>query len=152
MLTELTRGQETRPLYLSKALARHDVCVPLPPTNSAGQCVQRAEWFLPGTSPEPRPASGSSRLVQAIHMSQPTSGLQIAFDPRLPAESQMFEFLVKGAAPTDRVLWIIDGRSFSRDDPAYRWPVERGEHRVAAFVWRHGALVAELPEVAFNVK
>ena len=152
VLTELTRGQETRPLYLSKALARHDVCVPLPPTNGAGQCVQRAEWFLPGTSPEPRPASGSSRLVQAIHMSQPTSGLQIAFDPRLPAESQMFEFLVKGAAPTDRVLWIIDGRSFSRDDPAYRWPVERGEHRVAAFVWRHGALVAELPEVAFNVK
>jgi hypothetical protein len=85
-------------------------------------------------------------------MSQPTSGLQIAFDPRLPAESQMFEFLIKGAASSDRVLWVVDGRSYSSDDPAYRWRVQRGEHRVAASVWRRGALVAELPEVAFNVK
>jgi hypothetical protein len=30
--------------------------------------------------------------------------------------------------------------------------VQRGEHRVAASVWRRGDLVAELPEVAFNVK
>jgi penicillin-binding protein 1C len=152
VLTELTRGQETRPLYLSKELTRRDVCVPLPPTNGLTECVRRAEWFMPGTSPELRPASGSAHAAPPIRMSQPTNGLQIAFDPRLPAESQMFEFLIKGAAPTDRVLWVVDGRAFSSDDPAYRWRVQRGEHRVAASVWRRGDLVAELPEVAFNVK
>jgi penicillin-binding protein 1C len=152
VLTELTRGQETRPLYLSKELTRRDVCVPLPPTNGLTECVRRAEWFMPGTSPELRPASGSAHAAPPIRMSQPTNGLQIAFDPRLPAESQMFEFLIKGAAPTDRVLWVVDGRAFSSDDPAYRWRVQRGEHRVAASVWCRGDLVAELPEVAFNVK
>ncbi|HLF09886.1 MAG TPA: transglycosylase domain-containing protein, partial [Gammaproteobacteria bacterium] len=50
VFTELTRDQATRPLYLSPRLTRHGVCVPMPwMTRGSEECLQRDEWFLPGT-------------------------------------------------------------------------------------------------------
>jgi penicillin-binding protein 1C len=157
VLTELTRDQTTRPLQLSPALTRQRVCVPVPSMAAGSEgCMERDEWFLPGTqavaAADADRAAFAARSREPIRLSQPTSGLQIAYDPRLPAESQVFEFLIKGVAVHDRVLWVVDGRSFSSDSPDYRWNVQRGEHHVAASVWRRGALVAQLPPVAFTVK
>jgi penicillin-binding protein 1C len=140
-----------RPLYLSPRLTRHGVCVPAPPRTSAAEpCVQRDEWFLPGTTPAAM--SVAARGGETLRFSRPTPGLQLAYDPRLPAGNQVFEFVVNGTAAGDRVVWAIDGQRVATESPAYRWPVTRGQHRVAASIWRHGAPIAELAEVAFTVR
>jgi penicillin-binding protein 1C len=149
VLAELTRGEATRPLYLSPALVRHAVCVPSPLREEADECLRRDEWFVPGTEPG---AVAQPAAAPPIRFSRPTPGLQLAFDPRLPAEAQRFDFALQGVAPTDVVVWQIDGDSTGASAPTYRWPVTKGEHRVAATVWRGEALLAELREVAFVVK
>jgi penicillin-binding protein 1C len=142
---------QMRPLYLSPRLTRHGVCVPAPPRTSAAEpCVQRDEWFLPGTTPAAM--SVAARGGETLRFSRPTPGLQLAYDPRLPAGNQVFEFVVNGTAAGDRVVWAIDGQRVATESPAYRWPVTRGQHRVAASIWRHGAPIAELAEVAFTVR
>ncbi len=148
VFAELTRGEETRPLYLSPRLERRRVCVPAP-QRSAGGCIERDEWFLPGT----RPAAAAARVApQPIRFDKPTPGLALAFDPRLPSAAQVFRFALTGVETGDRVQWRVDGRGESRDGATYDWPVSRGAHRVGASVWRGGALIAKLREVEFDVK
>jgi penicillin-binding protein 1C len=149
VFSELTRARATRPLYLSPRLTRREVCVPMPlRAPVSDDCLQREEWFMPGTQ------AGETKVAAPtpIRFSQPTPGLQLAFDPRLPAAAQAFEFIVQGAASGDRVLWTVDGRDQSAGGTTYRWPVTRGEHCVAATVQRDGAVVFVLREVTFSVK
>ena len=152
VFAELTRDAATRPLYLASKLVRAAVCVPMPLRDSAsGECLRRDEWFVAGT--EPSAVGAAARAPNApIRLRQPTPGLQLAYDPRLPAEAQMFEFALQGVDAADRVRWIVDGREIERAGATYRWGVTRGDHRVAATVWQHGALVASLSETAFHVK
>ncbi|HEU4620103.1 MAG TPA: penicillin-binding transpeptidase domain-containing protein, partial [Gammaproteobacteria bacterium] len=177
VFASLERGKSTERLYLSPRLAERRVCVPLPESAAGGDgCIERDEWFLPGGEPaaakggEPaeraasvstadrgllRPAgkeSARSSRPEPIRLRQPTPGLRLAYDPRLPADAQVFRFVLDGAAPDDRVDWVVDGETVSCPAPEYRWAVTRGEHRVSAAVRRGGALVAEIPEVAFEVK
>lgn len=154
VFAELTRDAETQPLYLSNQLVRAAVCVPLPlPLREGSEraCLPRDEWFIAGTETralaKAAPAEGA-----AIRLRQPTPGLQLAYDPRIPADSQMFEFTLQGVAATDRVRWTVDGRAIDGAGATYRWPVTRGDHRVAATVWQGGAVVARLDETAFQVK
>jgi penicillin-binding protein 1C len=151
VFAELTRSRDTRPLYLSPRLARREVCVPAPlRMEAAPECLRRDEWFMPDSKEHAREPAAAPR--PSIRFRQPTQGLQLALDPRLPAAAQAFEFVVHGAATTDRVLWTIDGRDESAVGATYRWLVARGEHRVSATVRREDAVVAALPEVTFSVK
>ena len=149
VFAELTRTDVTRPLYLSPLLTRHSVCVPSPLRDDADECLKREEWFLPGTEPG---AGAPAAPAVPVRFSRPTPGLQLAFDPRLPVEAQQFEFALQGVAPTDLVVWRIDGDSTGASAPTYRWPVTKGEHRVAATVWRGEAVLADLRPVEFIVK
>jgi penicillin-binding protein 1C len=149
VFAELTRTDVTRPLYLSPLLTRHSVCVPSPLRDDADECLKREEWFLPGTEPG---AGAPAAAAVPVRFSRPTPGLQLAFDPRLPSEAQEFEFALQGVAPTDVVVWRIDGDSTGASAPTYRWPVTKGEHRVAATVWRGEAVLADLHLVEFIVK
>jgi penicillin-binding protein 1C len=145
----LTRHADTRPLYLSPKLVRAAVCVPMPLHESARDCLERQEWFVAGTE------GGGSRYAadaQPIRLRQPTPGLKLAYDPRLPATAQVFEFVLQGVAATDRVRWSVDGRDVETTGGTYRWSVTRGEHRVAASVFTAGELVARVDETAFHVK
>ena len=77
----------------------------------------------------------------------------LAYDPRVPAELQAFDFVLEGVRNGDQVHWRIDGGQPFRDAGArYAWPLERGEHSVAARVWRDGQLVAEIGETRFTVR
>jgi penicillin-binding protein 1C len=146
VLAELVRGADTRPLYLSPRLVRREVCVPIP--LRTGECLTRAEWFLPGAEP----VDNSTAAAPPIRLRQPTPGLKLAYDPRLPPESQVFELALQGVAAGDRVSWVIDGDERPETGATLRWTVARGEHRVAAAVRRGGALIAQVGEVAFTVK
>jgi penicillin-binding protein 1C len=150
VFAELTRDARTEPLYLSPKLVRAEVCVPMPLREAEGECLERDEWFLPGTEP----AAGAVAVIapEAIRLRRPTAGLQLAFDPRLPAEAQAFDFELAGVEPEDRVVWTVDGRDDERTGASYRWPVSRGQHRVAARVLRSEATEASVAEVAFAVK
>jgi penicillin-binding protein 1C len=152
IFAELTRNAGTRPLYLSPRLVRAHVCVPLPPHGPAAeQCVRRAEWFLPGTAPAPHDPR-AQRAFPPIRLSRPTPGLELALDPRLPPDAQAFEFAVNGVEPDDRVLWNIDGRTHTAEGSTYRWALAKGDHRVAAMVWRGAERLAVLREVEFRVR
>jgi penicillin-binding protein 1C len=149
VFAELTRDADTRPLYLSPKLLRAAVCVPMPLRESPSECLRRDEWFMPGTEATARLALARD---DAIRLRQPTPGLQLAYDPRLPAEAQAFEFALQGVEPSARVRWNIDGRDIEGTGATHRWSLTRGDHRVAASVWQGARLVASLDETAFTVK
>jgi penicillin-binding protein 1C len=141
VFAELTRDAATRPLYLSTKLVSEEVCV----------CLRRDEWFVAGTEPSVVDA-GARAPREPIRLRQPTPGLQLAYDPRVPAALQAFEFALQGVDAADRVRWTVDGREFDKAGPTYRWSVTRGDHRVTAAVWQGSELVASLGEIAFHVK
>jgi penicillin-binding protein 1C len=152
VFAELTRDAQTRPLFLSPKLVRAAVCVPMPLRDAAAdECLRRDEWFVAGTE---APAAGAAARANAvpIRLRQPTPGLQLAYDPRVPAASQVFEFALQGVDAGARVRWTVDGREIAESGASYRWNVTRGEHRVAATVWQGGELVASLDETVFHVK
>jgi penicillin-binding protein 1C len=153
----LNRDRDTRPLYLSPQLTRRTVCVPSP-LAAPGDCIVRDEWFDPAHvtvahagQATGQPAETVDELV-ALKLRQPTPGLELAFDPRLPAASQAFRFLIDGADDGDRVEWLIDGEPSVADGADYLWPVSRGTHSVEARVHRDGILIAEVSSVEFRVR
>ncbi len=48
----------------------------------------------------------------------------------------MSELALQGVGAADRVRWTVDGREIEKAGSTYRWPVTRGDHRVAATVWQ----------------
>lgn len=161
VFARLNRDGETRPLYMSPSLTRREVCVPSPGL-AAGDCLTRDEWFDPAhvgaaivgaetqiADPSAEPTAGP---IPTIRLHRPTDDLELAIDPRIPAESQAFEFRLDGVGDDDQVAWIIDGRTEQARGERYRWRVTRGTHRVAARVSRDGILIAEPPAVEFRVR
>ncbi len=117
-------------------------------------CPQRSEYFVSGTAPNQMaqmfPAGTPDN---AIRLRQPTPGLHMAYDPRLPAEYQGFEFVLQGVAEHDVVNWRINGDDvLGQQGARYWWPLSRGNHSVGATVWRGGELIAKVDESSFLVK
>ena len=153
VFAELTRGEETRPLFLSPRLVRRDRC-----DGSRDQtigflapCAAFAEWFVPGNQPVAVAARLGIRPVP-VRLRRPTQGLQIAYDPRLPGDAQGFEFYVQGLGDADTVQWQVGEMRFESRGGALLWPLQRGEQRVHATVWRAGNILAEIGETRFTVK
>jgi penicillin-binding protein 1C len=163
VFAELNRDGRTAPLYLSPRLTRRDLCLPSPRV-APGSCLARGEWFDPAHDVPAKPdaalaASATTRTTvgtpgasRAIRFRQPTDGLELAFDPRLPAESQAFRFLLDGVSEGDTVAWSINGVTATNAGPDYIWPVTRGTHRVAAAITRNGETIARLDQVEFVVR
>ncbi len=149
IFTELSRNEEPQPLYLSPGLRRASVCVPDPGSPSR-DCVAREEWFVPGT--EPAAPVVATPAYEAIAFRQPTPGLLLAMDPRLPPEYQAFELRLDGAEAGDRVDWTIDGDPYRTLGGSLLWRLTRGTHRVSAEVWRGSQRIAALNPFSFTVK
>ena len=149
IFAELSRGEEPQPLFLSPRLRRLSVCVPYPGSPDRA-CVKREEWFVPGTEPAvpviPLPGGGP------IKFGQPTPGLLLAMDPRLPPESQAFEFRLDGTEPRDRVDWTIDGVQYRTLGGSLLWSLARGTHHIHAEVWRDSRPITALDSISFTVK
>jgi penicillin-binding protein 1C len=154
IFAELTRGQATRPLPMSAALERHDICQhPLRRKREGEDCDSYSEIFAPGTVPAYDTALAAPQMPETLRLRQPTGGLRMAYDPRIPAEMQEFEFQMQGLQAGDTVEWFLNGRHLATTpDGRYPWRVSRGVHRLKVLVWREGALFASLKPVTFYVK
>ncbi len=150
VFSELNRNQETKGLWLSQNLVLARICrrTGLP---SNGACETVTEWFLPGTVPESR---SNTPPIPEYRLTQPTPGLQVAHDPRIPKE---FEALPMSVAPVPalaKVEWYLDGRlAGETEDVKFSWPLHKGQHDVYARIWNVQAAEPHMtPAVRFYVR
>ncbi|MGO9020184.1 MAG: transglycosylase domain-containing protein [Syntrophobacteraceae bacterium] len=103
-----------------------------------------------------QPESSIRHPVSGIQLLQPTPGLQIAMDPRIPPELQAFAFRISQNIKPERVQWVLNGKlagETGKDEYRFLWPLSRGEYIVRARVWHGGqSEPAETPQVAFIVR
>jgi penicillin-binding protein 1C len=173
IFSELGRRHEQQRLYLSPKLQHVTVCSE---TGSLPEpsCPTVAEWFRPGHAPvetcavhrsesiaaadvvPPALAAGPQAGTARIWLAQPTPGLDLALDPRIPDDLEYFPFEVDGSAEIRRVQWLIDGIEAGETGPETRrffWPLALGRHEAQARVWTAEAeLPVETAKVAFQVK
>lgn len=127
IFAQLNHQQKLTPLYLSPKLVRQEICTTDPTLKSSNICFPRSEYFIAGT--EPKSDSSPSPTTTALRIVRPSEGLQLAYDPRIPAESQAFEWIVDGLKDGERVRWVLDGVEIATTTkPHYLWNVTRGKH------------------------
>jgi penicillin-binding protein 1C len=151
LFAELNRHMESEPLYRSEMLVKIRICrdTGLP---ASGDCPARDEWFRPDRTPL---ATGSLSVQQPrLRLRQPSNGLLLAMDPRIPDELEAFEFILEGLEDVHRIEWYVDGRRrHAGKDGIYLWPLERGAHTAWVKIWSHPGQSARLtPPVRFLVK
>jgi penicillin-binding protein 1C len=152
VFAELNRYEETQPLYLSPQLLKVNICRSTG-QRATGDCPSRVEWFIAGT--EPGPSKAIER--KPLRLRQPTHGLQLAMDPRIPDEYEAFALRLSDTPlEADLIEWLIDGEVIGTTFPEERqflWPVERGTHLAQARVWlRSSEKPLATPIVKFYVK
>lgn len=150
IFAELNRHRETHPLYLSPRLVKQEVCGP---STDAQSCQPYSEWFVPGTAPE-IVKSGTVIMAQVnLKWVQPTPGLQLAMDPRIPDDHEAFEFVIEGVNETDQVEWMLNGKRIAKTRGGrYLWPVQRGTHQLSAEILNDDSSPVTLSKVRFTVK
>jgi penicillin-binding protein 1C len=138
VFAELNRDKDTWPLVLSRDLVLARICR----RNGLladDVCESTNEWFVPGTVPSgtvalPTPGSIQYRIIQ------PTAGLLVAHDPRIPSEFEALPMQVAAVPGLRRVDWYVDGKlASSTTHPSYAWPLQPGTHTVHARVWHQAS-------------
>lgn len=149
IFAELTRDQQTRSLSMSPTLEKHDVCAD---ATASPPCTTRAEYFVRGTYRDSGmpPASSAPALPELV---QPTDRLRLAYDPRIPAELQRFQFRLRGVEAGTRVRWALNGAILAEDETAtYDWPVTRGSYHLVVTLVAEDGSEQSLAPVRFIVK
>jgi penicillin-binding protein 1C len=132
VFAELNRNRETEPLYLSPGLYKMDICIDTG-RPADGKCKSFAEWFIPGATNY----TGAKAQIEEgpISLLQPSPGLQLAMDPRIPDEKEAFPFKVSGMPKGTMVDWYVDNDLMATTSgDSYLWPVARGAHTAMAKV------------------
>ena len=154
----LNRHRTTQALWLSPRLRRSTICADTGEAKvESDSCLRQMEYFLPGTIPQSADHAPDRKSApewsENIRLRQPTPGLHLAYDPRIPDAHQSFEFVLQGVDATDLVEWRVNGADGVRSVGArYLWPVSRGEHFVGASIWREGREIALIERTNFVVK
>lgn len=145
----LNENRQTQPLYLSPRLVAHDVCIR--PANADGSCPKRNEWFMPDTvSDTPAPRKDQPPRIELV---RPTDGLQIAYDPRIPATHQHFRFELKNVPESHMIKWTVDEKIIGEGaSPTLLWPVQKGKHILSVQLLNADNVIHTLPNVTFFVK
>jgi penicillin-binding protein 1C len=150
VFAELNRNRNTQPLYLSPRLVKIDVC-----RNTGfpadGYCPTYGEWFATGAEPL---IAGIHADKKPIVMIQPSPGLQMAMDPRIPDDHEAFSFKLSGVPDNSSVDWYVDDKLIATtSSDHYLWPVSRGNHTAMAKVrsYAHDN-ISETSLVRFIVK
>jgi penicillin-binding protein 1C len=166
VFAELGRFEESRPLYLSPRLVSMTICQGSGELATPG-CPAMREWFEPGKIPKRRcllhgKGEAESRHADAptvnrgIALVQPTAGLQLALDPRIPRELEAFPLELAKGLKTRKIEWLMDGKIIGTTEKRvnrFLWQLSRGNHVAAAKVWleeRDGSV--ETQRVRFVVK
>jgi penicillin-binding protein 1C len=168
VFAELNRHRSVEPVPFSSHLQSAHICA-VTGQMAGPHCPLHQEWFVPGTEPrsacrlhpsQPAPLvalqqPGPSR-ARPIELEQPTPGLKLAMDPRIPDELEAFALRLPRSLRADRVEWMVDDSVVAvtgRDATQYAWPLERGRHTARARIWLSHLRTPELtPPVTFQVK
>jgi len=152
VFAELNRNNETRPLYLSPKLVQADVCRDTGLMDD-DSCLTVSEWFIPGSTPD-KPSKADAPKEEGVVMTQPSPGLLLAMDPRIPDDHEAFLFSISGVKENSKVEWIVDNQLEAVTNSGdYMWPMMRGSHTVIARVYTNDNMVKEETQaVGFLVK
>lgn len=155
LFAELNRYATTQPLYFSPKLIKVDIC------RSNGQratpdCPSREEWFIAGTALSIT-FDPPKNVEEELYLKQPSTGLQLAVDPRIPDQQEAFALMLsKTSADINSIEWLIDGETVGTtggETSQYLWPLERGTHVAQVKVWQKGSDLPKItPAVTFFVK
>ena len=146
VFAELTTQESPRALFLSPKLAREDICVQA----NGRDCFSRSEYFIPGTEPG---ASVNKKESRGISLIRPTENLQLAYDPRLPAELQAFEFTADGVTAGHKVQWLLNDNIIQTTETGHLlWPLMRGHYTLLAKEMDGPGRVVSSDLVHFHVK
>lgn len=162
VFAELNRHRETQALYLSASLQPLRICR-VTGLRARPDCPSLTEWFLPKQSPAPvcqhKHGSHDTQSILAgnspVKLLQPTPGLEIALDPRIPPAQQAFAFKLDTYAEPQKTEWLLNGKRIAVGKTGERehlWPLARGTHLVQARVWLPGQKAVTTEEVRFVVK
>lgn len=151
IFAELNKNGKTRPLNLSGRRAPEEICGdPGPVRTPDGNCRNSAERFRKPAPSEEKRARG---VAPAIRLTQPTEGLHLAMDPRVPDDREAFEFRIEGLRDGDSVEWVVDNVSAGRTAGGkYLWSLKKGKRSVRAIVLRDQKPFYEIGETQFLVK
>jgi penicillin-binding protein 1C len=147
IFAELEARQQPNSLWLSPRLQQRQVCSM---NKVAENCFPYTEYFMPDGS---APAQQSVASAVEFDVIRPTEGLHLAFDPRVPAAAQAFEFVAKGLQPGSQLEWILNGAplSISASD-RFLWSVTRGSHTLQVREVKSSGDVSPAIKVNFVVK
>lgn len=143
IFAKLNEGRETRRLHISPRLVRKDVCI-----RPDADCAKRSEWLRPDDV-----IADQAPPKRLREMVRPTDGLQLAYDPRVPADHQKFRFEIDGLDHGAHVSWYLNGELLGRSSaPTFLWPVTRGKHKLQARIINDDGSAFDMAAVNFIVK
>lgn len=149
MFSSLAEEQPTSPLYLSPRLVMHDVCTPA--HDSVTKCFKHTEYFIAGTEPSGENIA-QDKPVKPVLL-RPADGLLLAYDPRIPADKQAFEFVAQGVPAGRKASWLLnEDRIATTDSGHYLWPIKRGNYRLTLEVAGDDGELRPIDSVRFYVK
>jgi penicillin-binding protein 1C len=132
VFAQLNRDQDTRGLWLSPKLVAADICAQ-DGRAAEGRCASAPEWFLPGTAPKAELTPPSPPVEYRVI--EPTPGLQLARDPRIPVELQAFTMSVAPVPALKTVSWYIDGTWVRTTSTGkFHWALVPGTHEINAVI------------------
>ncbi len=132
MFSELNRNEETQPLFFSRTLVAHDVCIGTG-LLSDGDCATYKEWFLPDNIPAMTPEK-ATQTQYAI--SQPTDQLLLALDPRIADQDEAIKFKLNHSEHIERVEWLLNDTLVATSEKSeYLWPLSLGRHTLSARIY-----------------
>ncbi len=150
IFAELALHSPVSSLYVSPKLVRQEICTNVGQRPEHEDCFPRTEYFLPGTELSRGEQAESPTSLTLI---RPTEGLQLAYDPRIPADQQAFEFVVDGVAPQHKVAWILnDTLLTTTQNGRLLWPVSRGSYTLLAKELDKEEKIVSAESVHFQVK
>ena len=146
LLAHLNRRTVPRRLYLSPQLESREVCAAL----ANATCVGQTEWFIPGTAV---PTEVPGDPARTLHIREPTDGLHLALDPRIPDVRERFRFRVSSRHRDEQVHWFLNGAHVATtDDSSWLWSASRGRHRLRAALVQAGEVLLTSAPVHFEVR
>lgn len=165
VFAELNRWQQGRPLYLSPKLARISIC--RKSGHRAGpDCHTASEWFksdqipelcdLAATEHDSTALAAAAEVIEkdSLNLLQPTAGLQLAKDPRIPDNLERFAFQLPEGLTILSTEWVLNGSKIAETgagERSYLWPLAAGQHAVYARIQTAAGLL-NTSEVNFLVK
>ena len=152
IFAHLNQNSSPTPLYLSPKLLQKDICADGSDRSTTPHCFSRTEYFIAET--QPKTAVQPSDLVHhPLTLVRPSEGLHMAYDPRIPASAQAFEFVADTQNALHQVRWTLNNTLLATtQNGRYVWQVVRGNYTLTAEELDKNAQILSRDTVRFIVK